>query len=253
MTTMTIAVSEAKKKPSDLIEEDRGVVQEDPTTKTAVAHRQVELQTPMMRATTTTVVALIAIVGAEQRRRLKLRPKETRCQTLASHLLKRIRPIIVDGKVVKRMMTKAQAKSKQKAKEVFPKKHRKVKIAIPQKMTTKMSLNLSLHPSKNNKYHLWSLWVGYPMQTQYQKRLSKAFWLQRVQLEGHKAETNRTIVINHLLYEASCLQEVFQPPINQPPVDRNEPYQIFQASVQVTFKRILNLCKASSPHTVPEL
>ena len=150
---MTTAASEVKKKPSDLIEEDRGAVQEDPITKRAVAHRQVELQTPTMRATTTTAVALTAIVGAEQRRRLKLRPKETRFQTLASHLLKRIQPIIVGGKVV-RMMTKAQVKSKQKPKEVFPRKHRKLKISLPQKMTTNMSLHLSLHPNKNKKYHL---------------------------------------------------------------------------------------------------
>ena len=140
MTTTMKAVSTAKKKLSDLIEEGRGVAQQDPISKKAVANHQVELQDLMMKATTTTAVTLAVKVGAEQRRKLKLRPKETRCQTSASHLLKKTQPLTVGGKVVK-MMTKAQAKIKQKPKEVFHRKHRKAKLALPRRMT----LNLSLH------------------------------------------------------------------------------------------------------------
>ena len=171
MTTMMKAVSAAKKKLSDLIEEDRGVAQQDPMRKKAVADHQVELRDLMMRATTMTAVTLTAKVGAEQRRKLKLRPRENRCQTSASHLLKRTQPLIVGGKVVKMMMTKAQVKIKQKPKEVFHRKHRKAKLALPQRMT----LNLSLHLNKRNQCHQLSLSARCLTQTQYQKRLSKVF------------------------------------------------------------------------------
>lgn len=149
MTTMK-AVNGAKKKLSDLIDEDRGVAQEEPTSVKAVAPRQLELQTPTIRVMKTIAVTLAAKVGAEQRPRLKLRPKEIRCQTSASLLPKRIRPIIVVARVAKMMMTmttKAQAKSKQKRKEVFHRRHRKLKIAIPQKMTLDRSLHLSQIPN----------------------------------------------------------------------------------------------------------
>ena len=168
MTTMK-AVSRAKKKLSDLIEEDRDVA--DPISEKAVANHQVELQDRMMRATTTTAVTLAAKVEVEQKQKLKQRPKETRCQTSASHHLKRTQPLIVGGKVVKMMMTKAQAKIKPKLKEVFHRKHHKAKLTLPQRMT----LNQSLHLNKRNQCHQLSLSARCPMQTQYQKRLSKVF------------------------------------------------------------------------------
>ena len=153
MTTIMRAVIGAKKRLSDLIEEDRGVAQEEPISSRAVADRQVELQTRTTKATTMTAVALTAKVGAEQRRKLKLRPKETRCQTSASHLLKRTRPIIVGDRAVKMMtmMTKAQVKSKQKPREVFHRKHRKERIVGPHKMTLSLSPHPSLHLNKKNK------------------------------------------------------------------------------------------------------
>ena len=117
--------------------------------------RGVEVQTLKMIATMIAAGALKAIAGAEQRRRLKLRQKEIRCQTSANHLLRRTRQIIEDGKTVVKMTTTAQAKSKQSKQKprepngVLLRNNRKAKIALPQKMTLHQK-----HHSNKSHHHL---------------------------------------------------------------------------------------------------
>ena len=118
--------------------------------------RGVEVQTQRMIATMIAAGALKAIAGAEQRRRLKLRQKEIRCQTLVNHLLRRTRQIIVGGRTaVKTMTTTAQAKSKQSKQKprepngVPQRNNHKAKIALPQKMTLHQK-----HHSNKSHHHL---------------------------------------------------------------------------------------------------